>query len=529
MSRRRFIASAAALSALPWLPGCTPSPSPPALTVLRPGMREGHALRDRHALPAVSGELDCAVAILGSGAAGLTAAWRLAREGQRDVVLVDGPEPDGNAAAGVLGGLPCPRGAHYLPLPDEGLTHVRDMLADLGVLTAGTHDAEPAYDEHALVHPAAERTLAGGVWHEGLLPAGSADDIAASARFTAAMQSWGARRGRDGRYAFALPLASSSADGELRALDRLTFADWLDREDHRHPALRRYIDYAMRDDYGAPATAVSAWAGLHYFCCRRGRGRNADAGTVLTWPQGLAALTSGLRARLGDTQTLAGHAVQMRETRDHVEVTVLTADGHARRLRARQVISAMPLYAARRIDPELAEALPHDALPAMAPWLVANLLLDGFPHEKPGADLAWDNVVHEGKGLGYVVATHQLTRVARPAATVFTTYQSGWDAPAAARAWLAQADDAALAALALDDVDAAYDGRWRQRLRAIEIVVRAHAMAVPAPGFLDAPARAIAGRDGRITHAHADLGGLSVFEEASWWGERAALRVLGTG
>jgi hypothetical protein len=33
--------------------------------------------------------------------------------------------------------------------------------------------------------------------------------------------------------------------------------------------------------------------------------------------------------------------------------------------------------------------------------------------------------------------------------------------------------------------------------------------------------------DGKLLFAHADLSGFSVFEEASWWGYRAALRVLG--
>jgi hypothetical protein len=36
--------------------------------------------------------------------------------------------------------------------------------------------------------------------------------------------------------------------------------------------------------------------------------------------------------------------------------------------------------------------------------------------------LAWDNVVHGSRGLGYVVATHQWIRQARPAHTAFTAY-----------------------------------------------------------------------------------------------------------
>ena len=524
MKRRSFLTAAASL---PLFAACGDVRTPPAISVLRPGMREGHALRDTAALPTPSGELRCAVAILGSGVAGLTAAWRLAREGQRDVVLVDGPEPDGNAAAGALGGIACPRGAHYLPLPGREATHVRDMLADLGVLYGAPGAAAPEYDEQALVHPAAERTFAGGLWHEGLLPRSTADDVAAADRFEAAMRDWAARRGTDGLFAFTVPLAACSRDVALRALDRVSFAVWLDAQSHRHPALRRYIDYAMRDDYGAPAGAISAWAGLHYFCSRRGEARNAEAGTVLSWPQGLSALTAGLRTRLGDTRTLAGHAVQLRGGRSAVNITVLAPDGRSLLLQAGHAICAMPLHVAHRIDPELTASLPREALPPTAPWLVANVLLDGFPHERPGVDLAWDNVVHEGRGLGYVVATHQLTRVARPPATVFTAYQSGWTDAAEARRWLASADDAALLDLALADLDLAYDARWRRRIRAVELVLRAHAMAIPQPGFIDAPARALRDRGGRVLHAHADVSGLSLFEEAAWWGDQAARTLLG--
>jgi phytoene dehydrogenase-like protein len=524
MKRRRFLG---AVAALPALSACSGAGRAFPVSIVRPGMREGHALRDGAAPAAASGEMRCTVAILGSGVAGLTAAWRLAREGQRDVVLVNGPEPDGNAAGGTMGGIACPRGAHYLPLPGIDAMHVREILADVGILLGDPHARQPEYDEHALVHPAAERTLAGGIWHEGLLPASTAEEQRAVQAFNAAMQAFARHTGDDGRPGFTLPLAACSQDGSLRALDRLYFADWLDAHDHRHPSLRRYIDYAMRDDYGAPAAHVSAWAGIHYFSCRRGEARNAEAGTVLTWPGGLSVLTAGLRGQLGDTRTLTGHAAAIDEHRTGVRITCIDGDGRGLLLHAERVICAMPLFAARRIDPALAAALPRDALPASSPWLVTNLLLHGFPHEKPGADLAWDNVLHEGPGLGYVVATHQYTRVARPAHTVFTAYQSGWADSAAARRWMANADDGTLLDFALGDLDAAYDPPWRERIRGVEVVLRAHAMAVPEPGFLDAPARALRASSGRVLHAHADISGLSLFEEASWWGDQAAKTLLG--
>ncbi|HEX8602406.1 MAG TPA: FAD-dependent oxidoreductase, partial [Pseudoduganella sp.] len=85
-----------------------------------PGRAEGHYLRDlqdRQALPAPSQVIEADVAVLGSGIAGLTAAWKLHREGVQDVLMVDGPEPFGNAAGGAYGALAYPTGAHYLPIP----------------------------------------------------------------------------------------------------------------------------------------------------------------------------------------------------------------------------------------------------------------------------------------------------------------------------------------------------------------------------------------------------------------------------
>lgn len=50
-----------------------------------------------------------------------------------------------------------------------------------------------------------------------------------------------------------------------------------------------------------------------------------------------------------------------------------------------------------------------------------------------------------------------------------------------------------------------------------------HAMALPRPDFRsNAGLKALREHVGPILFAHADLSGFSVFEEASWWGYRAA-------
>ncbi|MGH2499059.1 MAG: hypothetical protein ACRDF0_03070, partial [Candidatus Limnocylindria bacterium] len=64
------------------------------------------------------------------------------------------------------------------------------------------------------------------------------------------LRGWVAWRDGRGRPAFALPISSASDDAEPAALDRQSFAAWLDGQDLRSERLRWMCDYACRDDYG---------------------------------------------------------------------------------------------------------------------------------------------------------------------------------------------------------------------------------------------------------------------------------------
>ncbi|MBW3593855.1 MAG: twin-arginine translocation pathway signal, partial [Actinobacteria bacterium] len=86
----------------------------------------------------------------------------------------------------------------------------------------------------------------------------------------------------------------------LNELDRRSFARWLDEEKFTSPRLRWTCDYACRDDFGAPAASVSAWAGLWYFCARR-EGGEENAG-YLAWPEGNGRLVAELTRSLSPDQ-----------------------------------------------------------------------------------------------------------------------------------------------------------------------------------------------------------------------------------
>lgn len=539
MLRRDFIGLGAATLALS---ACEPLARLRALgvplTVLRPGRAEGHRLRAGGRLPEPSAELRTGVAILGGGIAGLTAAWRLAHEGFDDFILLDGPEPDGNAAAtrftAMGASYAAPRGAHYLPLPSRESTHVREILADLGILRGDPRAERPEYDEAAIVHAPEERVWYRDAWHEELLPTGAVptDEAGQHRRFESRLAELRVARGADGRKVFAMPIVLSSADPAWRALDGVSFGAWLDREGYTASSLLAYLDYACRDDYGAGLAGVSAWAGLHYFAARDGQAANAGPGALLTWPDGLHTLARGLARRIPAGGRRQGLALRVEADDRDARVLVQEASGAAYTIKARQVICAMPLHVAARVVTDIADFgfAPSRHMPEHAPWLVGNVFLAGFPKEGAGAGLAWDNVVHGSRGLGWVVSTHQDLRAARPAHTVFTTYRALADvSPRAGRVWLEKASDDALLALALEDLERVYHplDLWRHT-QAVELTLRGHAMAIPRPGYLSNPGlAALRAADGSLLFAHADLSGYSVFEEAAWWGEQAARRILG--
>ncbi|MEO8935970.1 MAG: NAD(P)-binding protein [Burkholderiaceae bacterium] len=527
--------------------------------VLYPGRDIGHRLRDLKPSdwPAPSAEYTTDVAIVGSGIAGLTAAWRLAREGHTRFALVTGPETHGNAASGsiTIGDerLRYPTGAHYLPLPSMESMHVRTMLADFGVILDGANTMTPTYDERVVVHAPDERLFRDGRWQEGLVPGEGASDDPQTTRLSAKrvpvaegsaidrffryIDIVREAKGVDGRKAFAIPIAFASADPQWTALDGIPFAAWLARERYDDPALLWYLDYCCRDDYGANAADVSAWAGLHYFAARNGQARNADRGAVLTWPEGLDAMAGFLdggafKPQKGRAAPLRfdGTALSIRETGNGVDVLCATFNGTGIAtyvIHAKRVISAMPLFVARHVVASLVGE--RHAATHVAPWLVANFAMNRCPEEAEGATLAWDNVLFGSGGLGYVVSTHQQIRVAPSASTVFTAYRTMADrSPDDARRWMDRASASEIGTLASEELRKVYGWRFAPCVERVDITMRGHAMASPTPGtLLDPTLRALRDSDGRVLYAHADLSGYSVFEEAAWWGWRAAERILG--
>jgi phytoene dehydrogenase-like protein len=483
------------------------------------GMTRGHAMRDG-TVPAVMTWRQARVVIVGGGVAGLGAAWELRRRGVRDVLVLELDDVTGGTARGGSSEVtPYPWGAHYVVAPQSPDEALAVLLGEMDAIEDHALDGTPIVDEALRCREPEERVWHLGRWWEGLyLDAGSsASDRSQLAAFRQEIDAWAGWRDAQGRRAFAIPRSRGSDAAEVRVLDQISFATWLDQRRLTSPRLRWLCDYACRDDYALTAAETSAWAGIFYFAARQ-KGPGAASQTVVTWPDGNASLVRALATGAAPAATIE-HGMTVVDVGDDASVIAIGPTGPVG-IRADAVIVATPTFVANRIV-RSRRGQPHGDYGA---WVVANVHLRGRPIERGhGAPPAWDNVFHDSPSLGYVCATHQRGRDRGP--TVWTWYYPFTDDdPAAVRKKLAGAGYAEWAATILTDLERAHPD-VRDHVEQIEVAFWGHGMIRPRvnacwPPRSTAPA-------GKIHFAHTDLSSVALFEEAFDHGLRAAHEVAG--
>lgn len=531
-SRREVLRLAAAGGAA-WALGCPgPAGEGPGIAGAIQGddaMALGHLLRTGElGRRAATSSERVPVLVVGAGVGGLSCAWRLRRAGLGDQVLVldAAREPGGNARGGRNEVGVYPWGAHYLRPPTREHRGLLRFLEEAGLVRGRDAEGGIDWDLRAVCRAPEERLFERGVWAEGLFPppvSGDPQDLVQLRRFQELVQALAARRDAAGRRAFVIPVDQSGRDPELLALDRISFAAWLDQQGIDRPAVRWLLEYGCRDDYGCSLATTSAWAGLHYHAARVDEDPTRDV--TLTWPEGNARLVQHLLALHGPAR-VRGRSLCLRlwpGPAPGAPSAALVWDAEQERVvrwEVQHLVWAGPRFLLSRL---LEQPPPGLEAFSYAPWLVANVTLAQAP-AGAGAPLAWDNVPYRRDSLGYVVAD----REAPPdGPQVVTWYRPFPDQdPAAARAALLALDHAAVVELVLDELLALHPDLRGKVLR-VDAWRWGHAMVRPVPGFVWGPQRAAAlTPQDALLCAHSDLSGLSLFEEAFYRGVLAGEEVL---
>lgn len=490
----------------------------------------GHILRENRNLQVAEQNWEnVKVAIVGGGIAGLTVGWEFARKNFNDFVLLELENKiGGTSMSGTSTIVSYPWGAHYLPVPFRENAGLIALLDEMNLTEGKDRAGEIIVREQFLCREPEERIFYKGRWYEGLyLSAGAGDeDKRQFAEFQKQIDFWVNWRDAGGKRAFAVPVENSSKDAEVTALDKISFADWLASKGFDSERLLWYCDYATRDDYGLKLGQTSAWAGLFYFCSRvRKAGEESQA--FITFPEGNGRFVDHFREKVADKTRLKTIALEIIPNEKGADVVCLnTETNELKGFRAEKVVFAAPIFTAnylirdfRRGSPEYVKEFQHNA------WFVANLFLKDRPKPRFAKDfpLAWDNVLYESPGLGYVNATHQ--KGIDHGAAVFTYYYP-MCAEADGRARLFALDWRELADIVLSDLSRAHPEIYDLTER-LDVMRWGHAMISPRPNFLWSGVREKAAKPFRNIHfAHSDLSGIALFEEAFYHGLRAASRIL---
>lgn len=536
LSRRSFLLKAGLVTTGIFLGGCIRKLNPNSAyknikgSIKGPNAKAGHILRDKLPLPVPTATHEVKTLIIGSGISGLSAARWLKKQGHHDFELLELEDHvGGNSHSGKNDVSAYPLGAHYITIVNNEDTLITGFLQDCGVIT-GFENNLPVYNEYYLCFDPEERLLINGQWQEGIVPdfGLNAGDKAQVKKFFVLVDEFRKAKGYDGKYAFDIPIDNSSADNKYRALDSITFKEYLHQQKLTSVYLLWYLNYCCKDDYGQKIDKVSAWAGIHYFASRRGKAANAESNAVLTWPEGNGWLTQKLAAEVGDHVRKGNmcYSISHNEQGKVVAGVYNIAKGITSTIIADNVIMATPQFVNQRLFKDAITRPVDYAGLNYSPWFIANITVNRLPQAK-GAGLCWDNVAYDTPSVGYVNAGQQTVKLTDEK-RVLTWYLPLCDhEPRVARLAAYTRTYEQWMDMMIPELEYMHPG-ITEDIEQVECWVWGHGMIYPAINYIWGQNRKAAQQpvNNNLFFAHTDLSGVSIFEEAFHQGIRAAKQVL---
>jgi protoporphyrinogen oxidase len=493
-----------------------------------PGLVEGASFKRGHTLLTggfkIPGKkMSSKVVIVGAGMAGLHAGWWLKRNGFADFVILElEDEVGGKSRYKTNKSSESPLGAHYLPLPNKEAFHTIELLKEMGVLTQESANGY-VFKEDYLSFAPRERLFIHGRWQEGIVPNNGIGPSQKKQmeKFFSIMEKYKWSKGKDGKFAFSIPMDLSSRDSKFLSLDKITMKDWMKAEGISNEYLDWYVNYCTLDDFGTPFDQTSAWAGIHYFAGRRGKNKDSDEDMVLTWPEGNGRIVKHLRSKLeGHIQT--GKIVKKIKSSKN-QVFVLVDDQTTKTVEewsAERIIYSAPRFIAKHVIGE--EVVPSNL--DYSPWMVSNIVV-----KKPDSDpkFYWDNVNFHGRSIGYINANHMNLKSHEDEYVLTMYWPLVSDSPLNERRKALGRTHAEWTKMVMEEMETMHPGISEDVVK-LDVWLWGHAMVRPIPGYIWGGEREekLMSKDSKILFAHSDMSGMSLCEEAGYWGVKAAEEIL---
>ncbi|MEJ5329695.1 MAG: FAD-dependent oxidoreductase [Desulfobaccales bacterium] len=438
-------------------------------------------------------DLRVEVAVVGAGLSGLTAAYHLR---DREVVVLEaGAAPGGVCLTEEYEGIPYPAGSaySYYPWTEAWAAWYRDLGLDV---------------EAAVVEPPASALYYRGQWFPDCYSAAGVRQLP----FPPAV--------REGLLRLAEDLAAWEEEwdplGEEEfsrpELDRLSLADYLERERGLPPVATAFFAPYCASCLGALPHQVSAWAGLSFLMSEF-----STSARLMAFPEGNARLVTALVAALPRAPRLGQVVVGLRFSRDRIRLLARGARGEALCVEAQVAILAGGKFAMQHLLPPEAGWPAEDFRHFRYSSYVVAALLGPLEIQAPG----YENWMMEEEAFSdFILSPRRAEARTRKAMVLYapqpfpTGRRELLDQPAevqAERLLQAVARRFPAAAAAVEEVRLYRFG---------------HAQVVPYPGFLTLLKKEGRPRPvkGRLILAHSDLAGLPCVEAAILEGQKAARR-----
>lgn len=484
---------------------------------LPPGQDKGdnngicHQVRDGKTweIPAATGDLyDCVV--IGGGISGLCTAWRLQKLGAKKVLVLEKDEPIGGFAK-----LDGPaesawgQAAAYTVFPYND--NLIEVYTELGIITGLDADGAPIIDPKYLLQTPVNNAFIDGKWYAEPWDAGIDDlpyDDALKAdlkAFRDDMIGWYDFVGTDGLTGFDTPSDASTADADVRALDDITFAEYIAKKGWSSKVADFYTPYC-RSAFGTTPDGLSAWAAINFF--------GSEFQPSMSQPGGNAYLAKKFADKVGAANIVTkAFVLQAKNDADKVLVSYLSGDV-VTTIQAKTAVYAGPRYIAKYLLPDLAAAKRNEAKDFhYTPYLVANVHV-----EKTPAGLGYDNWVH-GQPLMFTdvivadwsgLADAAKAPLDRP--NTLTCYCPLTGAGQREELLSKRFED--YEKLVLDDLEKVFPGLG-ETVTGVDLYRWGHAMLISGKGFVFGESRVGSqSPEGLISFACHDVDGLPAFENA---------------